>query len=160
VSLPLTRTRRRSYATPRDAIVRLLLRVGSPQSGQTPLGLRCKWDLGCETFNDGRLLRVTAAKPPDDLEWQYRLPQGDPRHGTVNGYRNLGCRCLACREAAREDHRKYMDRVRVEGRVLSEHGTELAYSSGCRCDVCREAHNKRSREYKRRRAQLRHLDER
>lgn len=23
----------------------------------------------------------------------------DPRHGTVNGYQNLSCRCAACREA-------------------------------------------------------------
>lgn len=27
------------------------------------------------------------------------LPAGDPRHGTMNGYNNLGCRCEACRGA-------------------------------------------------------------
>ena len=103
---------------------------------------------------------MTAENSSDDLKWPYRLPQGDPRHGTTNGYGNLGCRCPACRKASSENHRKYLDRVRAEGRVLSEHGTETAYSSGCRCDVCREAHNKRSREYKRRRTQLRRLEER
>jgi len=32
----------------------------------------------------------------------------DPRHGTVNGYRNLYCRCDRCREAHREAHAAYM----------------------------------------------------
>lgn len=27
------------------------------------------------------------------------LPPGDPRHGTLNAYGNLGCRCDLCREA-------------------------------------------------------------
>jgi hypothetical protein len=42
-----------------------------------------------------------------------------------------------------------MARVRAEGRILGEHGTDLAYDTGCRCDPCREAHNAKSREYKR-----------
>lgn len=92
-------------------------------------------------------------------QWPYRLPKGDPRHGTVNGYGNLACRCLACRRAATKQHREYLARVRTEGRVLSEHGTETAYASGCRCDVCREAHNKRSREYKRRRTRAKKLSD-
>lgn len=29
----------------------------------------------------------------------------DPRHGTPNGYLNLGCRCGSCREAARDHNR-------------------------------------------------------
>ena len=33
---------------------------------------------------------------------------GDPRHGTANGYNNLLCRCDDCREAWRVRHRKYM----------------------------------------------------
>ena len=28
------------------------------------------------------------------------LEPDDPRHGTTNGYGNLGCRCDACRAAA------------------------------------------------------------
>lgn len=29
---------------------------------------------------------------------------GDPRHGTSNGYSNLDCRCPLCTEAHRIDH--------------------------------------------------------
>ncbi|WP_141658660.1 hypothetical protein [Carbonactinospora thermoautotrophica] len=79
------------------------------------------------------------------------LPPDDPRHGTTNGYGNLGCRCDRCRAANREQHREYLRRVREQGRVLGRHGTRTAYDSGCRCEECREAHNRRSREYKRKR---------
>jgi hypothetical protein len=30
------------------------------------------------------------------------LPDGDPRHGTVNGYDNYGCRCEQCTGAGTE----------------------------------------------------------
>lgn len=30
----------------------------------------------------------------------------DPRHGTANGYTNLGCRCEACRKAGAEANRQ------------------------------------------------------
>jgi hypothetical protein len=33
----------------------------------------------------------------------------DERHGTLNGYVNLGCRCAPCREANTERHRQYMN---------------------------------------------------
>lgn len=36
------------------------------------------------------------------------LPDDDPRHGTPNGYNNLGCRCPECREAQRIAMNKYM----------------------------------------------------
>lgn len=40
--------------------------------------------------------------------WQANpLPPDDPRHGTVNGYRNCFCRCQLCRAAWAEYHRKY-----------------------------------------------------
>jgi hypothetical protein len=29
------------------------------------------------------------------------LPEGDKRHGTLNGYSNYGCRCSSCKEVAR-----------------------------------------------------------
>jgi hypothetical protein len=32
----------------------------------------------------------------------------DPRHGTTNGYGNLGCRCDPCTEAWRVRHLTYM----------------------------------------------------
>lgn len=41
---------------------------------------------------------------------------GDPRHGTTNGYSNLGCRCDECKTAHADYHREYMhgdpDRLR------------------------------------------------
>lgn len=76
------------------------------------------------------------------------LPPDDPRHGTTNGYGNHGCRCDACREAHRINHRKYMRRVKETGELAGEqvqHGTAYRYDVGCRCDECREAHNAKSR---------------
>lgn len=75
----------------------------------------------------------------------------DPRHGTVNGYGNHGCRCELCRDAHRRSHYEYIARCKQEGRVIGRHGSTVAYDTGCRCDACREAHNAKSREYKRRR---------
>jgi len=76
------------------------------------------------------------------------LGPDDPRHGTTNGYGNLGCRCERCRQANRENHLAYMHKQRAAGRVLGRHGSTLAYDTGCRCQVCREAHNEKSRLYK------------
>jgi hypothetical protein len=87
---------------------------------------------------------------------------GDPCHGTNNGYNNLGCRCDACRVA----HTSYL-RERGIGsyrrvpcptcggtkalraiqcrwcyyaRTEAAHGTESRYTDrGCRCDLCRAA---------------------
>lgn len=38
------------------------------------------------------------------------LPLTDPRHGTVNGYVNLGCRCAVCGYAWKGYHAKYVAR--------------------------------------------------
>lgn len=35
---------------------------------------------------------------------------GDPRHGSANGYNNLGCRCPDCRDANAARQRDYMAR--------------------------------------------------
>jgi hypothetical protein len=62
------------------------------------------------------------------------LEPGDPRHGTDNGYTNLGCRCAWCTAAhkdAKTGQRK-TGTVRVHSRI--------GYSNGCRCPVCREGH--------------------
>jgi len=67
----------------------------------------------------------------------------------MNGYGNHNCRCDDCRKANAVHHRKYMQRVRSQGRTLGSHGTTGCYDSGCRCNDCREAHNTKSREYKR-----------
>lgn len=100
---------------------------------------------------DGIIARVSSEMESVHNDWPFRLPKGDMRHGTVNGYRNLNCRCPPCREAATRQHRKYIAGVRAAGKILGEHGTGTAYSSGCRCDVCKNEHNRRSREYKRQR---------
>lgn len=78
------------------------------------------------------------------------LADDDQRHGTVNGYGNLGCRCERCRAAHAAAHAAYIKRQREAGRVIGNHGSSVAYDTGCRCDVCRSAHNARSVETKRR----------
>lgn len=86
------------------------------------------------------------------------LPPDDPRHGTTNGYGNLGCRCDACREANRLSHAAYVRRAR-ETRELTgpdvKHGTSYRYGMGCRCEECHEARNRKSREDKRRKREER-----
>ncbi|GAA1937533.1 hypothetical protein GCM10009797_34020 [Nocardioides hwasunensis] len=81
------------------------------------------------------------------MQSQFELADDDPRHGTANGYGNLGCRCDACREAHRVRHAEYMARVRRSGELADagDHGSSYRYDVGCRCDECREAHNAKSR---------------
>lgn len=69
------------------------------------------------------------------------LDRLDPRHGTLNGYKNCGCRCNACREA----HRQAMAKTRktLKSRPTGDvpHGTPGGYENwGCRCGDCTEAH--------------------
>lgn len=76
---------------------------------------------------------------------------GDPRHGTANGYANHGCRCEACRVAWRTRHRA--DRVAATAVGLPpddpRHGTVTAYSYwGCRCSACTEAHRHANRAWR------------
>jgi len=65
---------------------------------------------------------------------------GDARHGTDNGYRNLRCRCPECTTA----HSAALTRERAKRAPLAfwdpRHGTYGAYTNwGCRCDACRAA---------------------
>lgn len=88
------------------------------------------------------------------------LPPDDPRHGTTNGYGNLGCRCGACREANRKNHQAYVEKVRDSGQLIGaelKHGTAYRYQVGCRCAECREARNKKSREDQRRKRRERRV---
>ncbi|SEF34349.1 hypothetical protein SAMN05421837_107332 [Amycolatopsis pretoriensis] len=68
-------------------------------------------------------------------------------HGTAHGYKNVGCRCVACSEANRaaardERHRRYARRLLVDGvwvaPVAAErHGRVTTYNAwGCRCEPC------------------------
>jgi hypothetical protein len=74
-----------------------------------------------------------------------KLERNDPRHGTVNGYCNLGCRCQRCRvvwTAYCLDRRRRRDPAQAP-----THGKESTYLNwNCRCQPCRDAHNKRNRE--------------
>lgn len=81
------------------------------------------------------------------------LPATDPRHGTENGYNNLGCRCAPCTTA----HNVYTlegshanGRTRPRDQYLADiynpltapddprHGTAGAWAyHRCRCPICR-----------------------
>lgn len=66
---------------------------------------------------------------------QFRFDLSDPRHGTANGYNNLGCRCKRCRRAWAVYYAKlgsgnrYRDKFR--GRICAAHGcrNKVALSS-------------------------------
>lgn len=75
---------------------------------------------------------------------------GDDRHGTRNGYVNLGCRCDPCRDA---NARWHLARRAERAVSLSpndpRHGRHTTYSNhGCRCGRCRAASTQRQREYR------------
>lgn len=72
---------------------------------------------------------------------------GDPRHGTTNGYSNLRCRCQPCRDA----HTAYCLKRRDERSQLDipewMHGNYSTYANWmCRCDLCRLANRNRERD--------------
>ena len=62
---------------------------------------------------------------------------GDPRHGTENGYVNHGCRCDACMAAGQERRDGLRDSFAADD---PRHGTISGYSNfGCRCELCATA---------------------
>ena len=66
----------------------------------------------------------------------------DPRHGTENGYKNLGCRCDRCREAHAEAVRASRIRRTMNPVPSHLHGTLNAYVNyACRCADCRRVAN-------------------
>lgn len=77
------------------------------------------------------------------------LADDDERHGTTNGYVNLGCRCEACRESWAATCQRMKDQRR--GTLSPEdarHGRYATYTNyRCRCESCRAA----KREYDRQR---------
>lgn len=66
---------------------------------------------------------------------------GDARHGSPNGYGNLGCRCLACTTAHTEDCRdQKASRMARLAEAQVEHGRPNTYGNwGCRCGPCTTA---------------------
>ena len=65
----------------------------------------------------------------------------DPRHGSVNGYGNMKCRCVPCRSAwAASIQQRKLARPALEVND-PRHGTTNGYSNwSCRCQACRTAH--------------------
>jgi hypothetical protein len=64
---------------------------------------------------------------------------GDVRHGTINGYTNLKCRCDLCRRAW-ADYSAEMCSTAVLPPGDPRHGRYTTYTNyACRCDLCREA---------------------
>lgn len=75
-----------------------------------------------------------------------RNPIGGPndhRHGTVNGYGNLRCRCPRCRAANTAQMRVARARMRAAvaaGQRDLRHGTTGGYTNyGCHCEHCSRA---------------------
>jgi hypothetical protein len=75
------------------------------------------------------------------------LSPDDKRHGTVNGYSNLACRCQRCRDAwalETTEARKRRNARIAEAEV--EHGSHSTYINWlCRCAACKQAHRERRR---------------
>ena len=77
------------------------------------------------------------------------MKSDDPRHGSLNGYINLMCRCEACRKANAEAARDFRAKRKAKGLPAGDprHGKEATYTNyGCRCRACRDAWSKASRE--------------
>lgn len=64
-----------------------------------------------------------------------RLWANDPRHGTHNGYHNLGCRCRTCTEANRVWNRARIDRIARERTCPNCGGPGGAATDGA-CHAC------------------------
>lgn len=66
----------------------------------------------------------------------------DQRHGTANGYSNLGCRCGECRAAKATDQRAQNAARARRGLPESDlrHGKASTYMNWrCRCQACTKA---------------------
>jgi hypothetical protein len=53
-----------------------------------------------------------------------------PRHGSIHGYRNDGCRCIHCK-AAKKHYERERRAAYLAGDWVS-HGTRSAWDAGCR----------------------------
>lgn len=82
-----------------------------------------------------------------------QLGDGDPRHGTRNGYNNLGCRCDPCRLAVQTWRALTGPSLAADD---PRHGTVNAYNNlGCRCKACTNAQRVYILRHQRRQAQAR-----
>lgn len=83
-----------------------------------------------DTYDQGRRPAAAAAVVMRDN------PE-DPRHGTKNGYGNLGCRCPRCTEATRIAQAEQVARPRQLAPGDPRHGTRYARTYWhCHCEIC------------------------
>jgi hypothetical protein len=67
-------------------------------------------------------------------------------HGSLTMYTHHKCRCDLCKQANREQSRKYRNSV---PRKLLEHGTVNMYTyHKCRCELCTKAQRDKAKEYR------------
>lgn len=67
------------------------------------------------------------------------MAEDDPRHGTVNGYKNQRCRCDRCREAWVADVARRRQQ-RERNLPFAQHGRYSTYNNWrCRCVECTAA---------------------
>lgn len=68
------------------------------------------------------------------------MEKEDHRHGTTNGYQNLGCRCELCKHANSVQMRKQRARRFASPTPAHVHGSVNGYGNwGCRCERCTDA---------------------
>lgn len=84
-------------------------------------------------------LRHLSALAGDGMRGRIVPGDGDVRHGTTNGYKNLRCRCAECRRAwANCVAKQRVERMRSN--IPVPHGTTNGYGNyGCRCASCTAA---------------------
>jgi len=87
------------------------------------------------------------------------LDDNDPRHGTINAYNNLACRCQPCRDAWNDyskTRRWKAGKGPLHGPKLPRtprHGTRFEYvKHKCRCILCRQAEAAYRKNYRRQKA--------
>jgi hypothetical protein len=82
------------------------------------------------------------AMDASQTKWWIQDGDGDHRHGTVNGYTNLHCRCEACRKAWAASCYARQQRRRLTDPEDPRHGTQNGYGNyKCRCEPCTAAYS-------------------
>ena len=117
----------------------------------------------CEECKQAHTVRMDKARKAREAK---KLDPNDPRHGTVNLYRNFGCRCVPCTKVTTEYNEEHHEawrrrqgmkyRGKVPDRFVpdhldpndSRHGTPNFYKYyGCRCRACTDAKTAQERIY-------------
>ena len=72
----------------------------------------------------------------------------DVQHGKKSTYSIYGCRCNACKDAAKDYSKQYRENRPPLEDDDPRHGTANGYSYGCRCGDCTTANTDYSKQYK------------